>query len=159
MRLGPDRRVRKRPEFQDITARGVRVSTEHFVLIAAAQRDAPQPSRLGITASRRVGNAVVRNRLKRLVRAAFREVQGLLPDGHDLLVICRQAGALDTRRVVEEWTRARPRLIKQLERPIAAPRGAAPRPSNAPRRSNPRAETPGGEILQGKAASESKDGS
>jgi len=130
MRFSPDRRVRKRSEFQDIAARGARVSTEHFVLIAAPQPALPAPSRLGITASRRVGNAVVRNRLKRLVRAAFRETQGLLPDGHDLLVICRRAGSLDTAGVVGEWQRARPRLQKLLGQP---PRRGAERPE-APQR-------------------------
>lgn len=116
MRLGPDRRVRKRPEFLDLTARGVRVATAHFVLLAAAQAVNPGPSRLGITASRRVGNAVVRNRLKRLAREAFRALSGVLPEGHDLLVICRRAGDLSAQQVILEWERARPKLLEQLAR-------------------------------------------
>jgi len=123
MRLGPDRRVRKRPEFLDITARGVRVATTHFVLLAAAQVGEARPSRLGITASRRVGNAVVRNRMKRLSRAAFRALSGLLPDGYDLLVICRQSAELSVQDVAREWERARARLLKSVEqkRPGRAP--------------------------------------
>lgn len=127
MRLGRDRRVRKRPEFQDIAARGLRVSTAHFVLIAAVQA-VPGPCRLGITASRRVGNAVVRNRHKRLVRAAFREANGLLPPGHDLLVICRHAGNLETQQVVAEWEHARPRLLKLLGRATGGSAGAGVQP-------------------------------
>jgi len=116
MRLGPERRVRKRPEFLDLTARGVRVATAHFVLLAAKQASDPRPSRLGITASRRVGNAVVRNRLKRLAREAFRALAGVLPVGHDLLVICRQPGDLSAQQVIQEWDRALPRLLKLIER-------------------------------------------
>jgi len=126
MRLGPDRRVRKRPEYQDIAARGARVATQHFVLLAALQPGTPRPSRLGITASRRVGNAVVRNRMKRLVRAAFQQSSGLLPAGHDLVVICRQAGELDPGGVCREWERALPRLLKML---AAAPGSAGSRPA------------------------------
>jgi ribonuclease P protein component len=123
MRLGPDRRVRKRPEYQDIGARGARVATTHFVLLAALQAGAPRPSRLGITASRRVGNAVVRNRMKRLVREAFRQSSGLLPEGHDLVVICRQSGVLDPLGVRREWERALPRLLKMLATTRPGPAG------------------------------------
>lgn len=125
MRLGPDRRVRKRPEYQDIAARGARVATLHFVLLAAPQPGTPRPSRLGVTASRRVGNAVVRNRMKRLVREAFRQSSGLVPAGHDLVVICRQPGELDPVGVRREWERALPRLLKMLA--AAAPGAAGPR--------------------------------
>lgn len=50
-------------------------------------------TRLGITVSRRVGNAVVRNRIKRRVREWFRRERGRLRHGIDLVVIGRSAAA------------------------------------------------------------------
>jgi ribonuclease P protein component len=82
--------VRKRAEFERIQKGGERVHTEHFVLIVARQ-DADGPARLGITASRTIGGAVVRNRAKRLVRAAFRELGTLFHAGVDLVVIVRKS--------------------------------------------------------------------
>ena len=46
-------------------------------------------SRLGIAVPRRVGNAVVRNRVKRMVRESFRLLQHELPQGLDLVVVVR----------------------------------------------------------------------
>jgi len=63
--------------------------TPHFVILLQAQAGALTASRLGITASRKVGNAVVRNRAKRLVREAFRATQSLWPFGMDLVIIVR----------------------------------------------------------------------
>lgn len=50
-------------------------------------------SRLGITASRKVGNAVVRNRFKRRIRAWFRARRSELPAHLDLVVIARKSGS------------------------------------------------------------------
>lgn len=50
-------------------------------------------TRLGITASRKTGNAVQRNRIKRLVREFFRLNYSYLPDSTDISVICKRGAA------------------------------------------------------------------
>lgn len=77
----------------------------HFVVIVAP---GPLPEgRLGITVSKRVGNAVQRNRVKRRVREFFRLHGEKLQPAHDLLIIAR-AGAekLSFRDVESELARA-----------------------------------------------------
>jgi ribonuclease P protein component len=59
-------------------------------IVVVARRDEPGSPRLGITASRRVGNSVARNRVKRRVREWFRKVRGSLDGPLDVLVIARQ---------------------------------------------------------------------
>ncbi len=60
----------RRADFLRVAASGVRRVTPGFILQAAA-RDVPEPGpvRIGFTASRKVGNAVARNRAKRRLRA------------------------------------------------------------------------------------------
>lgn len=133
----PAARVRKRAEFLSIQERGQRVSTARFVLILSASSDAGSP-RLGVTASRKVGNAVVRARAKRLVREAFRATRQLWPAGVDLVVIVKRApGESKLESVVSEWQAAR----QQIERKIRSLLGSAqitpgapsPPPKSAPR--------------------------
>ncbi len=78
----------RRSDFRRITRQSPRVVTDYF-LVFSIQRVNPGGPRLGITVTRRVGNAVRRNRIKRLVREWFRQRSQRLW-GRDLVVIARR---------------------------------------------------------------------
>lgn len=87
-------RLRKRREFLRVQSDGSRQHTEHFVVLKAAARRSR--SRIGITVSTRVGNAVVRNRVKRLVREVVRKVWRELDPPIDVVVIAKPGAAQTT---------------------------------------------------------------
>ena len=102
--LTREQRLRRRQDFLRVQSGGARVTTKHFVFLMAP-RTPHAPTRLGITVTRKVGCAVVRNRAKRLVRETFRQLSGRLPEGVDMVVIVRKAlDGLTTPDVVQEWT-------------------------------------------------------
>ena len=76
-----------------------------LVLYACPARSAMQPARLGLSVSSRIGNAVVRNRWKRRLREAFRQVRTDLPAGNDFVIVVRSGavpgGAAGARQVEE----------------------------------------------------------
>jgi ribonuclease P protein component len=67
---------------------GRSVSNRHLVLYSFPNESADRP-RLGLSVSRKVGGAVERNRVKRLLREAFDGVQAELSGGHDIVVVAR----------------------------------------------------------------------
>jgi ribonuclease P protein component len=78
----------RRADFARITGRGRRIVTPLFLVFILARSDA-LGARLGITVTRKVGNAVRRNRIKRLVREWFRQRRpGLGPC--DIVVIAKR---------------------------------------------------------------------
>jgi len=87
-------RIRKRREFLTLQRIGRRRVGTRFVVITAPRHD--DTSRLGITASRRIGGAVSRNRVKRLVREFFRRHQQRITPALDVLVIARVGAATAT---------------------------------------------------------------
>lgn len=86
-RLRKEERLLKRREFLRTQRRGRRYVSALLVVYAARVDRAW--SRLGVTVSRKVGGAVVRNRVKRRLREAFRRNKAQLPVGYDFVWIAR----------------------------------------------------------------------
>ena len=89
------------------------------LLMVMAVRGAATESRLGITVSRRVGNAVIRNRVRRRVREIVREQFALLPQGWDLVVVAFPEAAGGTFRALQEdlrWLLMRARDLASSRR-------------------------------------------
>ncbi|MBT0665065.1 ribonuclease P protein component [Geobacter pelophilus] len=63
-------RLLRREEFLRVSREGWRVAGRHFIVIRLPRSNSP--AKIGITASRKVGGAVVRNHIKRLVRECYR---------------------------------------------------------------------------------------
>ena len=98
-------RIRRRREFLSLQRRGRRRHTEHFVVIRSPSDGIA--SRLGITVSARVGNAVVRNRLKRFARELFRTNRRSFAPAQDLVVIAKPgASVLSHAQAATELSRA-----------------------------------------------------
>jgi len=118
-RFGPTERVRKRSEFRRIQGQGRRATSRQFVVLVYARdwpegEARPSTTRLGLVVSRKVGHAVRRNRVKRLIREAFRQCPGWRLGGIDLVVIPRQLPArLDLAQVLAEFRRLAPALEKR----------------------------------------------
>jgi ribonuclease P protein component len=129
-----DRRLRRRADFLRVQSEGRRISTPHFtVLVAAQPGPRPGPARLGIVATRKLGGAVQRNRVKRLCRECFRTWAGFVPAHTDVVVIARGgAHLLSLREVRDEWARAHRKILAQASQALASAENSH-HPSGNPR--------------------------
>lgn len=82
------RRLSRSAEFERVYRQGRAVSNRHLVLYSFPNQSVDRP-RLGLSVSRKVGGAVERNQVKRLLREAFDGVSGEVSAGYDVVVVAR----------------------------------------------------------------------
>jgi len=89
MRFLADQHLRRRTEFEAVRRNAFRFEDGLFLFQSAALRHPDERPRLGVIATRRLGNAVTRNRAKRILRELFRLNQSAIPGGSDLVLLAR----------------------------------------------------------------------
>jgi ribonuclease P protein component len=109
-RFRPADRVRRQVDFDRVYQHKYYAADLHLVVQGCAN-GLPR-ARLGLSVSRRVGNAVLRNRWKRIIREAFRTLRGELPIGLDLVVRPRRGA----HPVAADVARSLPRLAHRVQR-------------------------------------------
>lgn len=82
-------RIRRKSDFERVYDQGKKAVSSSFILYHYID-STRQYRRLGITVSKKVGNAVTRNRCKRIIREIFRKNKEKFPQGADVVVIVRR---------------------------------------------------------------------
>lgn len=108
-RFQKSERLVKRKEFQRVFDEGRKFRNNE--LLVYAMPNGMDKSRIGLVVGRKVGNAVKRNRIKRILREAFRLNKGLLNSGTDLIFIPRPGLTSPTLSTIEDGFR---RLLSKI---------------------------------------------
>ncbi len=110
----PQYRIRRAADFRRAYQRRSSAADDRIVVFGHPNGLAHP--RLGISASRRLGGAVVRNRWKRLLREAFRLTRSQLPEGIDLIVVPRPNTDPTLASLVDSLPRLAVRVAKKMDR-------------------------------------------
>jgi ribonuclease P protein component len=98
-------RLRRSSEFKLVRESG-KSWTGTYLILLALKREAGLPSRVGIVTTRRLGNAAVRNRVRRRMREIFRLNQHQVREGYWIVTIARASSAFAAYQELErDWLR------------------------------------------------------
>jgi ribonuclease P protein component len=99
-------RLSRSRDFDAVYRRGTSASARYVVLHWFPREDEDGPARLGLAVPRSVGSAVVRNKVKRLLREAWRELLPEVPPGNDYVLVARPGLAEPAQARGLEWLTA-----------------------------------------------------
>jgi len=113
-RFPKELRLRKQAEFDRVYQ--ARIFAADAVLIVNGYASGLDHPRLGLSVSRKAGNAVVRNRWKRRIREAFRLSKSQLPPGIDLVVRPQKGAEPDFHAISRSLPALAERIVRKLRR-------------------------------------------
>ena len=82
-------RIKKNKEFQEAFQKGRSFANRQFV-IYALKKEGQESFRVGLSVSKKIGNSVVRNKIKRYIRQSIFELNNLIYTGNDYVIIARK---------------------------------------------------------------------
>ncbi|MBD8005578.1 ribonuclease P protein component [Bacillus norwichensis] len=85
-------RIKENAEFQAVFKKGKSVANRQFV-IYMLEKEKQNHFRIGLSVSKKIGNAVMRNRIKRCIRQAFHELEEQISHNKDFVIIARKPAA------------------------------------------------------------------
>jgi ribonuclease P protein component len=85
-------RLRQRADFVAVQENGLKLHGRHVLAIARKRLAPDLAGRLGLTVTKKVGNAPVRNRIKRMLREWLR-LHGWVPTGWDMVLVAKDSAA------------------------------------------------------------------
>jgi ribonuclease P protein component len=85
-------RIKKNEDFQTVFRQGKSIANRQFV-IYMLQKPEEREFRIGLSVSKKIGNAVTRNRVKRLIRQVFSEEKHRIASGKEFIIIARKPAA------------------------------------------------------------------
>lgn len=85
-------RIKKNEDFQTVFKQGKSIANRQFV-IYMLQKPEEREFRIGLSVSKKIGNAVTRNRVKRLIRQVFLEEKHRIASGNEFIIIARKPAA------------------------------------------------------------------
>lgn len=124
-REGPDerlprlRRVQRRADFQAVYS--MRASVADDALVVYARANGRPSSRLGLSVGVKHGGSVRRNRIKRLLREAFRRSRGAVPAGYDFVFVPRDFSTVTLQRLMKMVPRLATEAARRADRKKTPP--------------------------------------
>ncbi len=104
MKFPRSRRITRRADFQRVRAQGKSLAGRFLVLGYLRDDTLSEPIRLGLITTKKIGNAVTRNRVRRQIRGIIQRTGELVMPGHWIVFIARNAAAsASSDQLEKEW--------------------------------------------------------